>query len=211
MMSSTGRVGNDRLLGRGGNDVLIGGSGDDVLDGGAGDDEMHGEIGSDIFRFGRGDGHDTYIEDSWIQGETDRIELKAGVTTDDVRLERVRAVSGWQMSDDLKLTIRDTGETLTVENHFNESGRYVVEAISFADGTVWNVETIKSRSLVGEAGDEELRGFNERDDVIEGGAGNDRLLGLSGDDLLIGASGHDALEGGLGSDATASTWATVRT
>jgi VCBS repeat-containing protein len=54
---------------------------------------------------------------------------------------------------------------------------------------------------VGEAGDDELRGFSDRDDVIEGGAGNDRLLGLSGDDMLIGGAGNDTLEGGDGGDA----------
>jgi VCBS repeat-containing protein len=203
----------DVLTGQGGDDVLLGGAGHDVLDGGAGNDVMHGGGAlnwygqaydgygeGDTYRFGRGDGHDFVIEDSWAQEEPDRIELKAGITADDVRLERVRTVSGWQTSDDLRITIRDTDETLTVRNHFNESNRHAVEEIVFADGTVWDAETIKSRSLVGEAGDDELRGFGGRDDVIEGGAGNDRLLGLSGDDMLIGGAGNDTLEGGDGSD-----------
>ena len=192
--------GNDHLLGRGGNDILIGGAGNDLLDGGTGNDELHGGSGSDTYRFGRGDGHDTIIEDSWISGETDRIEFKAGISPDDVRLERVRTVNGWQVSDDLKLTLRDTGETLIVKNHFNESNRYAVEEIVFSDGTVWDMETIKSRSLLGEAGDDELRGFNGRDDVIVGGGGNDTLIGGTGDDLLIGGTGDDMLEGGAGSD-----------
>lgn len=183
------RGGNDQLFGRGGKDTLIGGAGNDVLDGGAGNDELRGGIGSDTYRFGRGDGNDTIIEDSWQQGETDRIELKAGVLPSDVRLERVRTVNGWQVSDDLKITIRDTGETLTVKNHFNESNRYAVEEIAFADGTLWDVETIKSRSLLGESGDDELRGFNGRNDVLVGGAGND---------LLEGGSGSDTYRFGLG-------------
>jgi len=83
----------------------------------------------------------------------------------------VRTVSGWQVNDDLKITLRDTGETLTVKNHFNESNRYALEEIAFADGTLWDAETIKSRSLLGEGSNDELRGFNERDDRIEGGAG----------------------------------------
>jgi hypothetical protein len=195
-----GRGGNDRLQGRGGNDTLIGGSGNDVLDGGAGNDELRGGTGSDTYRFGQGDGHDTIIEDSWQQGETDRIELKAGVLPSDVRLERVRTVNGWQVSDDLKITIRDTGETLTVKNHFNESNRHAVEEIAFADGTRWDAEAIKSRILLGGAENDELRGFNGRDDLIEGGAGNDKLMGLSGNDTLMGGAGDDVLEGGSGSD-----------
>ncbi len=203
----------DVLTGQGGDDVLLGGAGRDILDGGAGNDVLRGGgvVGwgnqvydgngeGDTYRFGRGDGRDTIIEDSWQQGETDRIELKAGVLPSDVRLERVRAVNGGQVSDDLKITIRDTGETLTVRNHFNESNRHAVEEIAFADGTVWDAETIKSRSLLGESGNDELRGFNERDDLIEGGAGNDKLIGLSGNDTLVGGAGDDVLEGGTSSD-----------
>ena len=194
------RGGNDRLLGRGGNDTLIGGAGNDVLDGGAGNDDLRGGTGADTYRFGRGDGHDTIIEDSWQQNETDRIELKAGVLPTDVRLERVRTVNGWQVSDDLKITLRDTGETLIVKNHFNESNRFAVEEIAFADGTLWDAEAIKSRVLLGGDENDELRGFNGRDDVIVGGAGNDELFGGDGNDILIGGAGNDWLEGGAGSD-----------
>ena len=192
--------GNDRLYGRGGDDTLIGDVGNDALDGEAGNDGLRGGIGSDTYRFGRGDGHDTIIEDSWQRGQSDRIELKGGIAPDDVRLERVRTVNGWQVDDGLRLTIRDTGETLTVKNHFNASDRYAVEEIVFADGTVWDAETITSRSLLGDAGNDELLGFNGRADVIEGGAGKDRLQGLSGDDTLDGVAGDDVLEGGEGSD-----------
>lgn len=218
----TGQGGNDILIGNGGDDRLEGGDGDDLLLGGAGRDILDGGAGNDVlrgggvmgggnqvydgsgegdtYRFGRGFGADTIIEDSWQQGEIDRIELKAGVLPSDVRLERVRTVNGWQVSDDLKITIRDTDETLTVKNHFDESNRHAVEEIVFADGTVWDAEAIKSRSLLGEAGNDELRGFNGRDDLIEGGAGNDKLMGLSGDDTLVGGAGDDVLEGGAGSD-----------
>lgn len=203
----------DVLTGLGGDDVLLGGAGRDILDGGAGNDVLRGGgiIGwgnqmydgsgeGDTYRFGRGDGHDTILEHSWQQGETDRIEFKASVLPADLRLEQVRTVIGGQISDDLKITIRDTGETLTVKNHFNESNRYAVEEIIFANGTKWDTEIIKSRCLLGDTGNDELRGFSERDDLIEGGAGNDKLSGLSGNDMLVGGAGDDVLEGGVGSD-----------
>lgn len=195
-----GRGGNDRLLGRGGDDTLIGGAGNDILDGGAGNDELRGGTGSDTYRFGRGDGHDIIIEDSWVASETDRIELKSGLTADDVRLSRGRTVSGWQVSDDLVLTIRDTGETLTVKKQFNESNRFAVEEIAFADGTVWDGEAIKSLVLLGEAEDETLLGFVERNDEIFGAGGHDALYGMSGDDRLFGGTGDDLLDGGAGND-----------
>ena len=192
--------GNDRLFGRGGNDALLGGAGSDRLSGGAGNDQLRGGTGNDTYVFGRGDRHDVIIEDSWQANEVDRIELKAGVMPPDVRLERVRSTNDWWAEDDLRLTIRDTGETLTVKRHFDASGRYAVEEIVFSDGTVWAVEDITARALLGESGDDDLRGFNGRNDMIIGGAGNDRLLGMSGNDALDGGTGDDALEGGTGSD-----------
>lgn len=42
---------------------------------------------------------------------------------------------------------------------------------------------------------------NERDNRIEGGAGDDILRGKRGDDLLFGGDGSDTLKGGRGDDA----------
>ncbi|WP_339379875.1 calcium-binding protein, partial [Azoarcus taiwanensis] len=195
-----GRGGNDLILGRGGNDTLIGGAGNDTLDGGAGNDELRGGIGSDTYRFGRGDGHDTIIEDSWHADDVDRIELKAGVGPGDVHLARVRDPSNPWNTDDLVLTIVDTGETITVKRHFVAGLRHAIEEIVFADGTVWGEDEIRSRVLIGGDGDDELLGFAGRDNFIHGGAGNDTLVGSNGNDTLIGGAGNDVLRGGSGSD-----------
>jgi len=74
------------------------------------------------------------------------------------------------------------------------------EEIVFADGTLWDLESMRERVLLGEAGSDELRGFGGRNDWVSGGAGNDHLLGLGGDDVLVGGPGNDVLEGGAGSD-----------
>ncbi|WP_200384611.1 putative Ig domain-containing protein [Rhodocyclus tenuis] len=198
----TGQDGNDLLLGGAGRDILDGGAGDDVLRGGAvlsGGQVHEGGYEGDIYRFGRGDGHDTIIDGSWSRN-TDRIEFKTGVAPSDVRLEQVILVNGWQVSFDLKITIRDTGETLIVKNHFAASNNYAVEELAFADGTIWDLDAITSRSLLGDATDDELRGFFDRNDLIDGGAGNDKLESFSGNDTLIGGAGDDVLEGGEGSD-----------
>ncbi len=208
-----GREGIDHLNGGDGDDVLLGGSGHDFLDGGAGNDVLRGGSGliwdgqaynasgeRDTYYFGRTNGHDIIIEDSWLLDQIDRIVLKPGVAPDDIRLERVRSVDGWKIEDDLRLTIRDTGDTLTVKRQFDASNRHAVEEIVFADGTVWDMETIIAHVLIGESDNDELRGFSDRDDVILGGAGNDRLVGISGYDDLDGGAGDDTLEGGSGSD-----------
>jgi len=42
--------------------------------------------------------------------------------------------------------------------------------------------------------------FEEGDDTIDGGAGNDLILGQGGDDVLSGGSGTDTIQGGSGQD-----------
>ena len=64
----SGSNGDDRLFGQDGDDRLTGGDGNDLLSGGAGNDVLTGQYGGDTYVFGRGDGQDTIIEDSWIQG-----------------------------------------------------------------------------------------------------------------------------------------------
>jgi hypothetical protein len=48
--------------------------------------------------------------------------------------------------------------------------------------------------------DNDVSGFNEGNDVINGLAGNDTLNGFAGNDLLRGDDGEDVLIGGLGND-----------
>ena len=216
----TGQDGNDILIGGFGSDTLIGGQGDDVLLGGDGRDVFDGGAGNDILRggggidfggrlydasgegdtylFGRGDGNDTIIENGWSGSGVDRVEFKSGLAPEDVRLERIRTVVGWQVTDDLRITIRDTGETLTVTGHFN--GRSAIEEIVFPNGSIWGVQEINSATLIGEDLADELRGFESRNDSISGGGGNDKLIGMSGDDTLSGGAGNDELDGGSGSD-----------
>lgn len=196
----TGRDGDDFLQGGNGDDLLLGGHGQDILDGGAGDDVLRGNAelwsnGSvayeassdgDIYRFGYGDGHDTVIDTDWSRTATDRIELKDGIGPDDVRLQRVRVVkSRWQTEENLVLTLRSTGESITVTNHFGESGSDAIEEIVFAGGTVWTADDIRNQVLIGDSGNDVLRGFNGRDDLLQGKAGNDQLMGQSGSDSYL--------------------------
>lgn len=48
--------------------------------------------------------------------------------------------------------------------------------------------------------DNNTRGFDDSDDVINGQGGDDTLRGLSGDDILRGGDGDDFLDGGPGAD-----------
>ncbi len=63
-----GDSGLDAVSGGRGNDVVYGDVGNDIVSGGAGDDEVIGGKNDDVFKFGRGDGRDTFIDaltDEW--------------------------------------------------------------------------------------------------------------------------------------------------
>lgn len=68
-----------------------------------------------------------------------------------------------------------------------------------ADSTqdkIWNRNTVTFLNDL----DNDVRGFANSDDVINGQGGNDTILGLSGDDLLRGGDGDDILYAGVGAD-----------
>lgn len=196
-----GLDGDDVLRGEAGDDVLHGGNGDDVLVGGTGNDVLNGGSGNDTYVFGTGFGQDI-IESFDDQAERlDRIVFEAGIVPADVTATRE--------GNDLLLALA-SGDSLRVRSHFmgDGNGAYSINAIHFADGTVWTTETLKSRALDGTADNDTLTGYASDDvidglagdDVIHGGDGDDQLQGGEGADQLHGQNGNDLLVGGAGSD-----------
>ncbi|MDD3483404.1 calcium-binding protein [Azovibrio restrictus] len=188
-----GGVGNDTLEGGADNDTLYGGEGDDILIGGIGNDNLQGEGGNDIYRFSRGDGQDSVYDYDTTAGNKDVIELGAGISTSDVRITR----SG----DYMILNIVGSTDKVTVSNYFYNDGdsAYLIEEIRFADGSVWDLKTIKSMAIKSTSGNDSLYGYATAD-TISGGAGNDYIYGKAGDDLLMGNDGQDYLYGEAGND-----------
>jgi len=95
----TGGAGNDIVNGGTGNDVVMGGTGNDTLNGGKGNDIILGDKGNDtfiaskgadVYRFGFGDGQDTFqgSTQAGIQG-TDTVVFEQDVSTSDLWFERV--------------------------------------------------------------------------------------------------------------------------
>ncbi|WP_084513777.1 calcium-binding protein [Azovibrio restrictus] len=188
-----GGEGSDVLMGEEGNDYLYGGGGSEVLTGGVGNDYLYGEAGNDIYRFSRGDGQDIVGDYDTIAGNKDVIELGAGISTSDVRITR----SG----DYMILNIVGSTDKVTVSNYFYNDGdsAYLIEEIRFADGSVWDLNTIKSMAIKSTSGNDSLYGYATAD-TISGGAGNDYIYGKAGDDLLMGNDGQDYLYGEAGND-----------
>ena len=199
----TGAAGNDSLNGGLGNDMLTGDSGDDVLDGGPGADTLTGGVGSDVYLFGRGSGQDAVQNFDSGASKVDAIRIAADVASADVLVSR-------NANADLILSIAGTADTMTVLGFFNNDGANTsnLEEIRFADGTVWNVNTVKAQALVGTESAQTLYGYATPDvinagggaDTVYGAAGGDTLNGDAGDDVLYGGDDNDVVRGGDGND-----------
>ncbi|MCU4120722.1 calcium-binding protein, partial [Variovorax sp. N23] len=181
-----GGNGADILRGDAGNDNLQGEAGADTLDGGAGNDSLSGGTGNDTYLFGRGSGQDTVSDYDTTAGNVDTIQLGEGLTAEDVTV--------WRSGDHLYIGVNGTGwaDRLELQNYFYQDGvsAYALENIRFADGTSWDLATLKNKVITPTAGSETLVGY----------AGSDTLQGLGGDDWLYGRAGDDTLDGGIGAD-----------
>ncbi len=188
-----GESGDDRLLGGSGNDTLYGGNGNDTLEGGAGNDYLVGNEGSDTYVFNSGWGQDTIYNYDTTAGRSDVITFGTGIAATDVIATR----SG----DDLILSLRNGSDKVTVQSYFNSdaTGPYRTDLVRFADGTSWDVATVKALVQVPTSGADNLYGYAS-DDALNGLDGNDTLRGYGGNDTLRGEAGADNLFGGDGND-----------
>ena len=198
----SGLAGNDTIHGYNGNDVLLGGEGNDwvsgdgdndILIGGVGNDTLGGGGGDDIYRFDRGDGQDTILEniDYWTGGN-DTIELGAGITPDQV------TVTLEANGQDLKLNL-GMGDSIYIGNAPVTNDGNKIEQVVFADGTVWTAADLLERTSGGTSGADRLYGTSA-DNMIAGGAGDDWVNGRGGNDIIIGGTGNDTLGGAAGDD-----------
>ncbi|WP_326830655.1 calcium-binding protein, partial [Pseudomonas syringae] len=182
----TGGEGNDTLLGDAGNDTLYGDSGDDQLDGGAGDDILYGGAGADTFRFGKGYGADLIDSSDTESNRLDIVDM-IDIQSNEVIFNRV--------SDSLVIAFKNNADKLKIDLFFSSSSTSLVSTVKgvrFADGLVWSVEQIQSKSVI-------QGSFGA--DVLNGDVRNDQLYGNEGDDLLYGNDGDDLIDGGAGNDS----------
>ncbi|WP_326937897.1 calcium-binding protein [Frateuria sp. Soil773] len=192
----SGGAGNDVLKGGADDDRLAGDNGDDRLEGGTGNDYLAGGAGNDTYVFARGDGRDTIYNNDAGAGRIDSLEFAAGIAAADVVATRV--------GDDLSLQISGSDDRVYVQQYFRDdaAGAFRLDAIRFADGTVWSVDAVKALVQVGTDGNDTLVGY-VGNDTLAGGLGDDSLAGGGGDDTLSGGAGADFLDGGDGVDTLA--------
>ncbi|WP_270934250.1 calcium-binding protein, partial [Falsiroseomonas oryzae] len=180
-----------------------------TLDGRQGDDTLIGGNQGDIYAFGADYDFDRIVERPDVPGVVDLVQFGATVTRDVMKVSRD--------GNDLVIDLGNGSDVLTIADGLAGRG---VEAFRFADATVLTLDAIIDRMLTGAAGDEQLLGFDARDDTIWGAGGSDALIGGDGNDTyrfgygdgtdsILDAGGVDRLVFGPGVTADLVTFATL--
>lgn len=192
---ANGAVPRANLFGGVGNDTLTGGSGADMLFGQSGNDTLLGRGGND-FLFGGSD------NDILIGGDgNDQIFGEAG---DDRMI--------WNPGDDTDLMEGGSGTDTVEVNGANGAEAFTATA----NGTRVRFDRINPAPFALDIGTTEhlVVNMNGGDDTfsatgnlaalisvtVDGGAGNDTILGSNGVDLLLGGDGNDFIDGQQGND-----------
>ena len=167
----TGNNGADSIGGGAGNDVLRGFGGNDLLYGDEGNDTLVGGEGADVMN--GGSGNDIYYVDN--VGDVVQEASFSGAS-----------VASMQWGDSGGID-----EVRTTLSSYTLSDSNAVGFLNYK-GNIENLTFTGTGSFTGHG--------NGLDNVITGGAGNDKLFGGAGDDSLFGGAGKDVLTGGTGAD-----------
>ena len=205
--SMFGSSGNDLLIGGSGKDFLVGGPDNDTIRGAGNDDRLFGSPGNDVLLGDRGNdtvqggsGSDLIV---WNNGngsdtidggdDNDTVQVNgANGAGDDFRIE----ANGQRVRfrrNNLGLSTLDIGST----ERLDVNGQGGNDSILGTTG----LSSLISLDLDGGEGNDLLVG-GDGADVLRGGAGNDTLLGGRGNDVCLGGADHDLLivNNGDGSD-----------
>ena len=177
----------DSLWGLWGNDALFGHAGDDLLQGGTGADHVEGGSGNDFIwgnapnRLDNAGQQESTWEDEGVAG-TDTLIGGGGDDT----------ISGEQGDDAL---FGGTGEDYLAGGH----GADTLVGGSDSDFVLGDsrFESSRSDSTIDLRIDylDQVDGAHRYDDTIDGGDGNDYLLGEAGNDVVLGGAGDDWISG----------------
>ncbi|MCU1358213.1 MAG: alkaline phosphatase, partial [Acidimicrobiales bacterium] len=189
-----GGAGNDSLEGRGGNDRVFGDDGDDTVDGGAGDDWIGDSAGKNTLIGG---------------ANADRIEGGAGedIVSYAGRTNPVTVTVGYRADDGNAVDQSDTVDGK--RDDVNYQVDHVIGTNQDDAMSVVDVGNPQIAHLEGIGGRDALVNLSGDPARLEGGDGNDTLIGIgvidtleggNGNDLLVGGAGNDALKGGAGND-----------
>jgi Ca2+-binding RTX toxin-like protein len=171
------------LDGGGGDDYVVGGTAVDRLNGGEGNDVLDGGFGADLI-FGDG-GDDRLVIANLGDGSWDMMDGGSG---HDVIDGRDSPTPLWVDKNYFEPRVWvGQGNAWTTIAHAVEIEGFIGSA---HDDYVFLSSMDSALTLDGGGGNDFIVG-GQRDDLIQGGSGDDYLRGEEGDDLLDGGDGHD--------------------
>ncbi|MCZ8375716.1 MAG: calcium-binding protein [Beijerinckiaceae bacterium] len=218
-----GGAGDDRIYTGDGDDVILGGAGNDRIRGAVGNDDVDSGDGNDLILHVIGDGLDSRISGG-AGNDVMRIETDLNSTYATIQLDANGVLTG------LTLDANGVSEHVIAadaQGNLNVEGveTFALHHLGTADGTLdfsgvttgVNVdldgpafgngkgtatgfsEVVGFQHVIGGDGDDSLWG-DDRDNILEGGAGNDYIVGFGGSNILFGGDGNDRLFGQEGND-----------
>ncbi|MBK6026753.1 Ca2+-binding RTX toxin-like protein [Brevundimonas nasdae] len=177
-------------------EVLNGGLGADHLIGASGHDVLRGGAGSDVYVYDLGDGRDS-IQDFGPATDVDRLVMGADILPEDVLI-----LQSSSDVNDIVLVLPGSDGAIYLDQQAAGGG---IEEVVFANGVIWTRQDLVPTAIAnaGTVGVDTIVGTGLAD-VLNGGAGDDRLVGGFGADIYLVASGdgHDVVEEQVGSTDT---------
>lgn len=176
-----GLGGNDAICGGGGDDAIYGGRGNDDADGGPGEDQVLGEHGNDRLSGGAGDNDtvDGGPGDDFVSGGAGNFDLLVGGAGRD-------RVDGGLGSHDI-VSYESAGGAVEVDLGLGRATGAESEPLSGIE------------DVLGGTGNDTLIGASVSPNRLDGGPGDDRLVGVGPGDRAFGGPGGDSCSGQLAS------------
>jgi Ca2+-binding RTX toxin-like protein len=203
-----GTTTSDIISGLAGNDIISGLAGNDSIDGGTEDDSLSGDDGADTLS--GGEGNDTLIGGTADTPDNTSDTLSGGAGADVFVLQAVAAADQFDTITDFMdgtdrlsgvnfadVTLAQEGADVDITVGGNVIAR--VQGTMVADITADDFNQLingmaAADTLIGAAGDDTINGMN-----------GDSLNGAAGADVLMGDGGNDVIAGGLSTLAGAAT------
>jgi Ca2+-binding RTX toxin-like protein len=197
-----GEDGKDTLNGDGGNDIIVGGRGDDDIEGGAGYDRIEGSDGDDLYHLFFGDyAYDPTFDTRSIHNLPNFNADLTFVEVDGTSRDDVISISVPEIDRPQPVSVTVNGQTLIFK--MAKVSTLIIDAGAGDDVIAMSVggRIADNTDLQGGDGNDTISGDAR---TIEGGDGDNLLIGFGAPQQIYALTGNSTLFGGGGDDTLSS-------